>query len=362
MSEPFVSDPDFTFYVGDVRDVLAELPDESVDCVVTSPPYWGLRDYGLPPSVWGGDPDCDHEWISETVRVERTANVRWQHTEGGGGDGTRNRHAKAGVDADDLREFGTIERGKCQKCMARQVRLGLEPTPEEYVANMVEVFREVRRVLAKHGTVWCNMGDSYGPGKQLAGIPWRLAFALQDDGWILRADIVWFKCNPMPESVTDRPTKAHEYVFLLTKSPRYFFDQEAVREASNPNSPFWSTHPNGQNAVNRTDRLNGSNEAAPNTWLRDLQPNTGRNIRSVWEIPTQPYPEAHFATYPEALVERCLKAGCPEGGLVLDPFLGSGTTALVARRLGRRCVGIELSPEYAELAAKRLSQLSLLAQ
>jgi DNA modification methylase len=270
-------------------------------------------------------------------------------------------------------------------------------------------------VLRKDGTCWINLGDSYAtdapgaaygwtngktserdkgtidayshrptglPAKNLVGIPWRIAFALQADGWYLRSDIIWSKPNPMPESVTDRPTKAHEYIFLLTKSPRYFFDQEAVRESALWER--WGDQTNGKHegsksaagwigsrskAELRSGRVGRYQERAmygegDGTTPRKVldEPQLGRNIRSVWEIATQPYPEAHFATYPEALVERCLKAGCPEGGIALDPFGGSGTTALVARKLGRRSVLIELSPQYAALAARRLSQLSLLAE
>ena len=311
MSE-YITDPDFTLHLGDALDILREMPDRSVDCCVTSPPYWGLRDYGA------------------------------------------------------------------------EGQLGLEPTPAEYVARMVEVFREVRRVLADHGTLWLNLGDSYAaqgggkeegqyaekrvPGatwqaprtppaglkpKDLVGIPWRTAFALQDDGWYLRSDIIWAKPNPMPESVTDRPTKAHEYVFLLSKQPRYYFDQEAVRE------PATYYGPNGG-----PDTMNGTVNARPRemTSRAGVKPDVipGRNIRSVWDIATQPYAEAHFATFPEELPRRCIKAGCPKGGVVLDPFMGSGTTALVARALGRRSIGIELNPDYADLCARRLQQLSLL--
>jgi DNA modification methylase len=364
----FVDDQDFKLYVGDVREQLRQLPDESVHTVVTSPPYWGLRMY-----------------------LE---------------DGHESKHHE----------------------------LGLEPTLEQYVANMVDVFREVRRVMRSDATCFLNMGDSYGPDKQLAGVPWKLAFALQDDGWILRADIIWAKPNPMPESVTDRPTKAHEYVFLLTRSPRYFFDADAVREAAQPrpqpDADAKTISPNGD-----TPWLN--NRYAPGASGYGHNP-AGRNIRSVWEIATQPYAAAHFATFPEALPERCIKAGTSERGCcpvcgapwersvavgdpevdprvwsgkgvrayddsirgmrdldgtkstlkhtrsrettdwqpscdhyyhtapavpctVLDPFMGSGTTALVARRLGRRSIGVELSPEYAAICAKRLQQLSLFA-
>ena len=338
----WLQDADFTLYNGDALDVLRELPDESVDCVITSPPYWGLRDYGVPG------------------------------------------------------------------------QLGLEPTPEEYVTRMVEVFREVRRVMAKHGTCWVNMGDSYMGGgggnygsgvsnthgqhltnvrnrpdfiaktgckaKDLVGIPWMLAFALRADGWYLRSDIVWSKPNPMPESVTDRPTKAHEYVFLLSKQPRYFFDQEAVREKYDDPARMATRREVSGPATYHYDPASGGRTAGAavgpdgrrKTVVRGADgsiqhrdgerwPNSGRNIRSVWEIATQPFPEAHFATFPEELVRRCLLAGCPENGVCLDPFMGSGTTALVARKHGRRCVGIELSAEYCELIQRRTQQLSLLA-
>jgi len=446
----FVRDADFTLHVGDVRAVLAELPDESVDCVVTSPPYWGLRDYGT--GSWdGGNPDCDH-----------LAPPRGGAQGGSAKSGLNAKKNEDGTLASDAQAHGHAGGGQyghtCGKCGARRVdqQLGLEPTPDQYVANMVAVFREVRRVLAVHGTCWINLGDSYNspmggktnPGishkgtrvptyeigrgycpdkalkpKDLVGIPWRVAFALQQDGWYLRADVIWAKPNPMPESVTDRPTKAHEYVFLLTRRPRYWFDQEAVRE---PGLTGDMRRPYTSNGAKQMDGR------APEQWRGgELRDNAvaGRNVRSVWEIATQPYPEAHFATYPEELVRRCLLAGCPEWvcgtcgvpheriveresyitrpttgrdtqkqkvdpttskglgrvgghvavdtqtlgwsdcghnnyrpGICLDPFLGSGTTALVARRHGRRTIGIELNEQYAELAARRLQQLSLLAE
>lgn len=459
---PYIEDQDFTLHVGDVREVLAGLPDESVHCCVTSPPYWGLRDYGA------------------------------------------------------------------------EGQLGLEATPDEYVARMVEVFREVRRVLRSDGTCWLNLGDSYvsqggaqaeqtkshtgsglhGPNrlrrgsadgngaarqsvitrptstqykpKDLVGIPWRVAFALQADGWWLRSDIIWAKPNPMPESVTDRPTKSHEYLFLLTKSARYFFDQDAVRDpfearpqqrlTASRDQPLAATRiaaglqqgdPQGGTHVSRfavqAETLDGSSGETPrgpdgrrvtvvvgregSEQHRDGErwPNSGRNIRSVWEIATQPYSEAHFATFPQELPRRCISAGtsergcCPECGApweretekesmdgdlvrnqtrgasgkagrvrggtddsdstwshrttengtvpsfkgsvttttgwkptcdhgkppapctVLDIFMGSGTTALVARKLGRTSIGIELNESYAEMCARRLGQQSLLA-
>lgn len=333
----------------DVMAGLRSLPDESVHCVVTSPPYWGLRDYGVPGQI------------------------------------------------------------------------GLEPTHIEYVERMVEVFREVRRVLRRDGTLWLNLGDAFAgswgaqsregysdgssrlaegsivrtlsarqlsadtsgskrtPGlkpKDLIGLPWHVAFALQADGWWLRSDIVWHKPNPMPESVTDRPTKAHEYVFLMSKNARYYYDADAIRENLSPASVArFSQDVESQNgslrahaggktngpmrAVARVDkqRGHGRRHAGFNDrWdgmSKDEQAAGGRNKRSVWTIATVGFPDAHFV-FPPALVEPCILAGCPEGGVVLDPFSGAGTTAMVALRHGRRAIGLELNAEYVELARRRI--------
>jgi DNA modification methylase len=301
---------------GDALTVLKTLPDESIHCCVTSPPYWGLRDYG-----------CDGQ-------------------------------------------------------------IGLEQTPEAYVARMVEVFREVRRVLREDGTCWVNLGDSYCGGntgnqsnvgqrygkdgkghifrrdgkyaesiglkpKDLVGVPWRVAFALQLDGWWLRQDIIWHKPNPMPESVRDRCTKAHEYVFLLTKSARYYYDAEAVREDSNGT---WNSKKGfgGDSKKSQGDKFLRTQGSG--TYHEDAE-KSGRNRRSVWTITTKPYSGAHFAVMPQDLVEPCIKAGCPEGGIVLDPFAGSGTTLYVANKLGRLAIGIELNPQYITLAEQRLNNL-----
>jgi len=278
-------------------------------------------------------------------------------------------------------------------------QIGLEETPEAYVAKLVEVFREVRRVLRDDGTLWLNLGDSYAgswgnyggqnrgkgtqrkitngskshqtsydglekwrppttnpPGlkpKDLIGIPWRVAFALQADGWYLRQDIIWHKPNPMPESVTDRCTKAHEYIFLLSKSARYYYDVEAVKEAASESSGWARQRENGID----TWKYNDTPERIASTGVNNkgtFGEKGMRNRRSVWTIATQPYSGAHFATYPQELIEPCIKAGCPTDGIVLDPFMGAYTTALVARKLDRHYVGFELNPEYCKIGESRL--------
>ena len=264
---------------GDALATLQGLEPSSVQCCVTSPPYWGLRDYGV--------------------------------------DG----------------------------------QFGLEPTPEEYVERMVEVFREVRRVLRDDGTLWLNLGDSFH-NKQLAGIPWRVAFALQADGWYLRSDIIWHKPNPMPESVTDRPTKSHEYLFLMTKSARYFYDAGAIAE---PFADERMGNPNGggQYAKDAFTLLGEQSGLAKGEWNADGS-KTARNKRTLWTVPTQPFPGAHFAVMPPDLVEPCIKAGTKKGDMVLDPFSGAGTVGVVATRLKRSYVGIEINPEYAEMSRRRI--------
>jgi DNA modification methylase len=298
---------------GDARRL--PLVDGCIACVVTSPPYWGLRDYGAPQQI------------------------------------------------------------------------GLESTPEAYVAQLVAVFREVRRVLADDGTAWLNLGDSYAGGggfcpgapsnlagskqttqggsirgsikpqgdikaKDLVGIPWRVAFALQADGWYLRSDIIWSKPNPMPESVTDRPTKAHEYIFLLAKAARYYYDADAIAESGAKPIGSNGNFGNKDAQARRVAALTGNMRPGVEYLIDGT-----RNKRSVWHVSTQPYPDAHFATFPEALIEPCILAGCPVGGRVLDPFIGSGTTGAVAERLGRRWVGVDLT--YQPLARARTLQRGL---
>ena len=310
---------------GDCLDIMATLETGSVQCVVTSPPYYGLRDYGI--------------------------------------DG----------------------------------QIGLEETPEEYVAKLVAVFREVRRVLRDDGTAWLNLGDSYnGSGKagrnpeyqtrhtefgkpskeksrfgmpthikslkpkDLIGVPWRVAFALQADGWWLRQDIIWHKPNPMPESVTDRPTRSHEYLFLLAKSRRYYYDAEAIKE------PCQSGPSDIKKMVESRDRIGGKHKnlidpfskASSSTKIgrkRSVGYPTGRNCRSVWIITTKPFSGAHFAVFPPEIPEICIKAGSKAGDTVLDPFAGAGTTGVVAEKLGRHFVGVELNPQYVEMAERRIN-------
>jgi DNA modification methylase len=347
---------------GEVREVLKTLDDESVQCVVTSPPYWGLRDYGNPPLLWGGDPECNHEFGEEFLGDTRDNNIgkkRWNHTFG----------------QEEISPHIDVSQGRyCKKCGAWEGNLGLEPTPEQFTKNIVEIFREVKRVLRKDGTVWLNLGDSYaGTGykgentdpkhkdtntkrlknKDLVGVPWRAAFALQADGWYLRSDIIWQKPNPMPESVKDRPTKSHEHIFLLTKSNKYFYDNDAIREPVSEASLKRAEHswdcdrPSTKNAA-----MGGKGIHTEKMGKRFVDPK-GRNKRDVWSINVQPYKEAHFATFPEELPETCIKAGTKKGDVVLDIFAGSGTTLRVASKLGRKGIGIEINKEYLEIARKR---------
>jgi DNA modification methylase len=326
-----------TILRGDCLKVLPTLPAASVQCCVTSPPYWGLRDYGT--AIWeGGQGICNHDLTKKGQ--ERI------YLNGQGGSGKSCTSWQGGS-----RHATVHSGGECPKCGARRIdsQLGLESTPEEYVANMVGVFRAVWRVLRDDGTLWLNLGDSF-QNKQLCGIPWRVAFALQADGWYLRSDIIWYKPNPMPESVTDRPTKAHEYLFLLTKAERYFYDAEAIKE---------------ERVCDREGKILGRGlqgysiaSAGPNGSPQRSQsggyPSDNRNKRSVWTITTQPYSEAHFATFPEDLIKPCILAGSRSGDVVLDPFGGSGTTGKVAIEFGRRAVLIELNPDYVELARVRM--------
>jgi DNA modification methylase len=363
---------DYRILEGDAAGVLQKLDAQSIQTCITSPPYWGLRDYGT--AAWdGGDPECDHQppFGSSSSRLE-------------GGKATQ--------------ESAKNYRDRCGKCGATRIdsQLGLEPTPEQYVANLVAVFREVRRVLRDDGTLWLNLGDSYaangrydekyetanpdrgalssldhqkhggtgrkgyrGDGikaKDLVGIPWMVAFALRADGWWLRSDIVWAKPNPMPESATDRPTRSHEYLFLLTKSARYFYDADAIREQQSVESI--ARYEYGFNKVGKGIQDNGASHTkgqGPDGGMIDANP-AGRNKRSVWTVTTQPFPGAHFATFPPKLIEPCVLAGSAKGDTILDPFAGAGTTGVVALRHDRSFVGIELNPDYAQMARDRIRE------
>jgi DNA modification methylase len=323
--------------VGDARAVLATLPAESVHCVVSSPPYWGLRDYQLPPTVWGGDDEgCAHAWGDEITAIQA-----------GGGWAVGNSPDGKKKDFDlGVRSQGTF----CAHCNAWRGSLGLEPTPAAYVAHLVEVFRAVRRVLRDDGTCWVNLGDSYAssaagnsdatfsekqasnrgngtrrerstmaPGlkpKDLVGIPWRVAFALQADGWWLRSEIIWSKPNPMPESVTDRPTKAHEQVFLLAKSERYFYDADAVKEPLSESTLRIHSSSGVQERAGewKTEHVGNGHAGLGNGPGRLARHAAGRSKRSVWTIASAPFSEAHFATFPPALVEPCVQAGTSARG------------------------------------------------
>lgn len=368
---------------------MKEIPDNFVNTIVTSPPYYGLRDYGTGQWV-GGDQGCEHDKSKEL----------------------------------------------CNKCGAVKTdsQIGLEKTPELYVQKIVEVFNECKRILKPDGTLWLNIGDSYwGSGnasgytdkttnlgvvtqnygatkghsqkkhvsikpKDLIGIPWMVAFALRSAGWYLRQDIIWHKPNPMPESVTDRCTKSHEYIFLLSKSPKYYYDYKSImtdslnpqddirrisqqkqsnksnpdakvnglRPRDNWNGSSFDTGKTGEMKSTRGGRKSGNIERKTGA-ERGCPEGSGSNVcgsvpwegsksnkRSVWTVTTKPLKEAHFATFPQDLITDCIKAGCPEGGVVFDPFMGAGTTAVVAKKLNRNYLGIELNPEYIKIKDARM--------
>lgn len=297
----------------DAKEGYKLLEDKSINTIVTSPPYYGLRDYGV------------------------------------------------------------------------NGQIGLEETPEMYVNNLVEIFRNLKTKLRDDGTLWLNLGDTYSatrwsnkPGtgfqgdgsasnvriikntglknKDLIGIPWMVAFALRSDGWYLRQDIIWHKPNPMPESVTDRCTKAHEYIFLLSKSSQYYYDNEAIKEESVDEESYTGRRERNAPTMAKHDLKNLKNAGSiqENGKLTSGQVYEKRNKRSVWTVTTRPFKDSHFATYPEELIKDCILAGCPEGGIVLDPFMGAGTTALVSKKYGRNYIGFELNPEYVNIAENRL--------
>lgn len=371
--------------VGNCLETIKMLPDESVNCIVTSPPYYGLRDYGTGKWV-GGDPNCPHRRMSKYSASTATGHAQ-EELRGNVGD--------------------AIYKSVCPLCGAVRVdeQIGLEETPQEYISRLVNVFRECRRVLKDDGTLWVNIGDSYAAqrsgthqpaetlaggehgktddgdtvnrgrergynptrnakaiglkNKDMIGIPWMLAFALRDDGWYLRQDIIWHKPNPMPESVKDRCTKSHEYLFLLSKQSKYHYDQKAISEPVTQSTAKRLSQDVGKQEGSYTpSKGNGKMKAVMGRY-KDAKENDlacdRRNKRDVWTVPTQAVKEAHFATFPEKLIEPCILAGCPEEGTVLDPFCGSGTTGIVSVRNGRRFIGLELNPEYADMSVRRIN-------
>jgi DNA modification methylase len=395
--------------IGDCRETLRRLPAESVNCVITSPPYFGLRAYGTAPQVWGGAGGCEHVWgAALPERFARwgddsTLSAKQQSNGGaaalvcGGGSqkqgATSIRQGRANVEAQ-------VQRGMpagqfCERCGAWRGELGLEPTVALFVEHLVDVFREVRCVLRADGVCWVNLGDSFAHGgngsrdadlwpkqsrnnngdriqhakkdpalkpKDLCLIPHRFAIAAQEDGWYLRSDVIWAKGNPMPEGVTDRPSKAHEHVFMLTKSDRYHYDADAVREpyaeATLPQNGQ-AYHGNGTKDYAAAGVQNPSD--AKRRIIASMEKHGGRNLRDVWMINTQPFQARnvgigdadHFAVMPEELVKRCLLAGCPEGGTALDPFGGTGTVGVVAVGCGRSAILCELNPDSARIARAR---------
>lgn len=363
--------------VGHVLDRLRELPGASVQSCVTSPPYFGLRAYGTEPQVWGGDPEHDHEWRS-----------RRYYREGGNSTGSALAFSAPGeANAQRLKEARWRDDTRCS-CGAWRGELGSEPTPDLFVAHLVEVFREVRRVLRPDGVLLLNLGDSYvsnpakggsgtfngrngrGEGydrriravpntpipsgykaKDLYGIPWMVAFALRADGWWLRGDYIWHKPSCMPESVRDRCTRSHEYVFHLTKSERYTWYQDAIREPAQD----WGER-DRSDAKHNGDGFRVTGQT-PHRGLKNGNfAERGANRRSVWTISHGGFPDAHFATFPPSLAELMVKATTREGDTVLDPFAGAGTTLLAADRLGRNAIGVELNPSYAAIAEARITR------
>lgn len=367
---------------GDNLPWLRRLPAGVVRTAITSPPYFGLRDYGT--GEWeGGDPECDHKPVMKPP-VTLTLQGAKDNCNGAlgprrAGNGRHSRPSGLLQGGKDTVDAGTVARSSCPRCGAVRVndhQIGLEETPDEYVDALVRVFRRVRRALTDDGTLWLNLGDSYASGgggkqggtsqrlgrsnveeqrrgrvsdgikpKDLIGIPWRVALALQADGWYLRSDIIWHAPNKMPESVTDRPTRAHEYLFLLSKSERYYYDADAIKERA--------VSTGGGASFGKQNHDTTGTGQQPRTYERpDYE---YRNARSVWSIPTKSYHGAHFAVMPMALVIPCIRAGSAPGDVVMDPFTGSGTVLAAAVQERRRGIGAELNPAYADIARNRIA-------
>ena len=344
---------------------LKKLPDNSVDCCVTSPPYYGLRDYGT--GKWiGGDPNCPHMRTNKLSDKCTTGHKNLKEMQGVG---------------------DSIYKSVCPICGAVRVdeQIGLEESPQDYINKLVDVFMEVHRVLKPDGTFWLNIGDTYNGykagndnpkwtntntksfvkrsaeglnPKDLIGIPWMLAFALREKGWYLRQDIIWHKPNPMPEPVKDRCTKSHEYIFLFSKSQNYYYDYESIQERAvsaddlerrvNNGKTEWKT-----DKAKDTYAVSGEGRDRRELYTQNENGELMRNKRDVWSVPTRPDKVSHFAVFPEELIIPCILAGSKSGGVILDPFMGSGTTARAARKLNRHFIGFELNPEYCKIINKK---------
>lgn len=343
-------------YLGHAVDVLKTFPDECVDCFITSPPYWNLRNYQTNPIVWVVGKDCDHEWADEIKTGQSTPQTKWKKAK---------------------EAFSQTTSSFCKKCGAWRGELGAEPTPDLFIQHLCDVFDQVKRVLKPTGTAWINIGDSYGGSggaggdynegglregqpkfhgnnyqpKSLVGIPERLVLEMQNRGWIRRNTCIWHKPNCMPSSANDRFTVDFEYFYFFTKSTKYYFEKQ-LEPYDGPINRWAGVEIDGTR-----DSLWDKGTGQTTYRERNLRPNPeGRNKRTTWSVNTEGYKGAHFAVFPRKLVETPIKAGCPEGGVVLDCFAGSGTTCRVAYDLGRKYVGIELNQEFLELAEKRLAQ------
>ena len=346
------------FIQGNCIDKIKELEDNSIDCVVSSPPYYGLRDYGT--ATWkGGNDNCNH--------IEPSGSIKFPGRD---------------TQAHDKRQYKNI----CKKCGAKRIdeQFGLEKTYQDYIANTVKVFETFKPKLKDTATIWWNVGDTYAmssmrgkdslfrsidqsksgirnvkrsipiglKAKDLMMIPNRVAIALQDAGWYIRSEIIWHKPNPMPESIRDRPTSCHEKIWLITKNKKYYYDADAIKEHVVESSKKLNMLPGvGGKKYGNNDSKEHLTKSGKETENRLV-----KNKRNVWKVSTKPFKEAHFATFPKDLIEPCIKSGCPEGGVVLDPFGGAGTTGIVAQSLNRQAILIELNPEYIEISKNRIDK------
>ena len=382
MLSPYFQTPSLTLYNSECLEGLKQLPDESIDCCVTSPPYYGLRSYAT--AKWhGGNPDCDH--VAKPNATKKFGNPEFNENRP-----SREATKIAGYYADVCPKCGAIK---------EDLQIGMESSVSDYIDRLSTIFAEVMRVLKPTGNLWVNLGDSYaGSGrgtmadgtktggakqqtntgtmiseirkdmsglkpKSLMLVPQRMAIALQDQGWIIRNEIIWSKKAPMPESVKDRCTRAHETIWFCTKSPKYWYDADAVREphktfSLNSEMKGGKGHLGVRGGTPEKGKNAGSNNCHNGRWDQAFHP-LGRNLWDVWHLSPDPVPDAHFATFPREIPRKAILAGCPPGGVVLDPFCGSGTTLMVAKELGRRGVGFELSEEYCQIIAKRCSQLTI---